>query len=133
MGRPSLAGFYHLPSSLDRQFISLRREPSAGEKISIATSGEYRNYIYDKTGNKITHTLNPITKKSIVNDSLSVTVISKKTAAHADALATAFNVMSIDNALELANSFEIAAMFIIQDADKLEFIYTDAWYYSANE
>ena len=106
---------------------------TAGEKISIATSGEYRNYIYDKTGNKITHTLNPVTKKSIVNDSLSVTVISKKTAAHADALATAFNVMSIDNALELANSFEIAAMFIIQDADKLEFIYTDAWYYSANE
>jgi hypothetical protein len=41
--------------------------------------------------------------------------------------------MPIDNAVELANSFEIAAMFIIQDADKLEFIYTDAWYYSANE
>ena len=34
MGRSSLAGFYHLPSSLDRQFISLRREPSAVEKSS---------------------------------------------------------------------------------------------------
>ena len=104
-----------------------------GKKISIATSGEYRNYTYDKTGGRITHTLNPITKKSILNDSLSVTVVSKVSAAHADALATAFNVMSTNNAIKVANDNEIAAMFIIQEADKLEFRYTDAWYYSKNE
>lgn len=104
-----------------------------GKKISIATSGEYRNYTFDKTGKRITHTLNPITKKSILNDSLSVTVVSKVSAAHADALATAFNVMSTNNAIKVANDNEIAAMFIMQEADKLEFRYTDAWYYSEYE
>jgi thiamine biosynthesis lipoprotein ApbE len=60
-------------------------------------------------------------------------VVSKVSAAHADALATAFNVMSTNNAIKVANDNEIAAMFIIQEADKLEFRYTDAWYYSKYE
>jgi thiamine biosynthesis lipoprotein ApbE len=60
-------------------------------------------------------------------------VVSKVSAAHADALATAFNVMSTNNAIKVANDNEIAAMFIMQEADKLEFRYTDAWYYSEYE
>jgi thiamine biosynthesis lipoprotein len=43
--------------------------------IAIASSGEYRNYISDKNGNKKTHTINPKTLKSIENEILSVSVI----------------------------------------------------------
>ena len=104
-----------------------------GEKISIATSGEYRNYNFSSEGKKVTHTINPATKLSINNDALSVTVISKQSAAHADALATAFNVMTTNSAIKIANENNLAVLFIVQDSDYLNFIYTDAWYYSKYE
>ena len=59
--------------------------------------------------------------------------ILKKSAAHADALATAFNVMTTNSAIKLANENNLAVLFIVQDSDYLNFIYTDAWYYSKYE
>ena len=98
-------------------------------KLSIATSGEYRNFKYNDDGSKISHTINPINYKSISNDILSVTTLSIHSAANADALATAFNVMGVEKGLAMANKNDLAVMFIIKSNDNLmRFIYSDKWY-----
>ena len=102
--------------------------PKNINKISVATSGEYRNFKFDGA-NKITHTINPINGKSINNDALSVTVLSTVSSAHADAFATAFNVLSISESLELANNENIALMLIIDGVNgQNEFIFSNKWY-----
>lgn len=102
--------------------------PKNINKISVATSGEYRNFKFDGV-DKITHTIDPINGKSINNDALSVTVLSTVSSAHADAFATAFNVLSISESLELANNENIALMLIIDGVNgQNEFIFSNKWY-----
>ena len=96
--------------------------------IAIASSGEYRNYISDKNGNKKTHTINPKTLKSIENEILSVSVISDISATYADAYATAFNAMGAELALSLANKEDIALMLIVNNSDNVEILYSNKWY-----
>lgn len=67
---------------------------------SMATSGNYRNY-KEKDGVKYVHTINPSTGWPEVNNTLSVSVIAKDCAT-ADAYATAFMVMGVDKAYEIA-------------------------------
>ncbi len=54
----------------------------------IATSGNYRNYLTDKTGTRHGHTISPLTGQPIQTDIVSATVIAP-TCAEADALGTA--------------------------------------------
>ena len=98
------------------------------EFLAIASSGEYRNFIYDNSGNKITHTINPKTLTSINNDVLSVTVISETSATYADAFATAFNAMGVDNAMKVSNENNISTMIIYRDKNNVNTIYSDKWY-----
>ena len=102
--------------------------PKNINKISVATSGEYRNFKFEGI-DRITHTINPITGKSINDDALSVTVLSTVSSAHADAFATALNVLSVSESLELANNENIALMLIIDgvNSDK-DFIFSNKWY-----
>ena len=66
---------------------------------------------------------------SINNDALSVTVLSTASSAHADAFATAFNVLNISESLELANNENIALMLIIDGVNgQNEFIFSNKWY-----
>lgn len=67
---------------------------------SMATSGNYRNF-KEKDGVKYVHTINPKTGWPEVNNTLSVSVIAKDCAT-ADAYATAFMVMGVDSAYEIA-------------------------------
>ena len=78
----------------------------------VATSGDYRNY-FEQDGVRYSHTIDPRTGYPIDHNLVSVTVIDQS-AARADALATAFDVMGVDQALLLANSEGIAALFIIK-------------------
>ncbi len=82
---------------------------------AIATSGDYRNF-FEQNGQRYSHTIDPRTGRPIVHNLASVTVI-HSSAAMADALATAFNVMGAEQARLLANSKDIAAFFIIKQGD----------------
>lgn len=80
----------------------------------LATSGNYRNYREDDSGNKYTHIINPLTGENTVSSLLSATVI-EDSCAYADALATMFIVMGLENAREFAERNNIAALFIYSD------------------
>lgn len=54
---------------------------------AIATSGNYRRFHLDEDGNKVAHTISPITGYSVVSELLSATVVAP-TCAEADAAAT---------------------------------------------
>ncbi len=83
------------------------------EDQAIATSGDYRNY-FEEEGVRFSHTIDPITGRSVKHNIASVSVIAT-TAAEADALATALNAMGFDKAQALTNRENIAAYFILYD------------------
>jgi len=79
--------------------------------ISVATSGNYRNYI-EVNGKRYGHTINPYTGYPEINDLLSVSVLAP-TCALADAYATAFMVMGVEKTdAFLTKHPEIKAYFI---------------------
>ena len=83
---------------------------------SMATSGNYRNFRYEG-GQKIAHTIDPRTGYPVQHSLLSATVIADDCAT-ADAYATAFMVIGIDQAMELCNQENgIEAYFIYSDSD----------------
>ncbi|MCD8193287.1 MAG: FAD:protein FMN transferase, partial [Tannerellaceae bacterium] len=69
-------------------------------KAGLATSGDYRNY-YIKEGRKYAHTIDPRTGYPAAQNILSATVIAPDCMT-ADAYATAFMVMGIEQACEVA-------------------------------
>lgn len=95
--------------------------------MAIATSGEYRNYKISDT-NKVTHTIDPKTLKSIDSKILSVTVAHEYSATYADALATAFNVIGYPDAIKYANNNNIALMLVVDIDGGAEFIFSNKWY-----
>jgi len=84
-------------------------------KGGIATSGDYRNY-FEVEGRRFSHTIDPATGYPIAHTLASVTVVAAS-AAKADALATAINVLGPDRGYTLAVNKKIAAYFIIRHKD----------------
>lgn len=79
--------------------------------LGLATSGNYRNYYY-KDGKKYAHTIDPRTGYPVQHNILSSTVIAKDCMT-ADALATAFMVMGLEEAEAFCKANpEIDAYFI---------------------
>ena len=68
---------------------------------ALATSGNYRRFYYNAEGERISHTLNPLTGHSHTTTLLSATVIAPRCAT-ADALATAFMASDEEDAIALA-------------------------------
>ncbi|MBQ0080350.1 MAG: FAD:protein FMN transferase [Alistipes sp.] len=81
---------------------------------SVATSGNYRRFKVDASGNKIVHTLNPKSGKSVCSSLLSATVLAPR-CADADAMATMFMAMGADDAHLLAERMRdsVKVYFII--------------------
>ena len=79
-------------------------------------------------GNKITHTINPNTLKSIENNNLSITVVDTNSVTYADAYATAFNAMGKEKAIKIANRNDIALMVIFDDGYGQDIVYSNKWY-----
>ena len=92
--------------------------------VGIATSGNYRNFYY-KDGKKYAHTIDPRTGYPVQHNILSATVIAKDCMS-ADAYATAFMVMGLEEAERFANAHpDIDACFIYTDENgKLQTYYT---------
>jgi thiamine biosynthesis lipoprotein len=79
---------------------------------AMATSGDYRAY-YEVDGRRLSHTIDPRTGRPIEHGLASVTVVASD-AAHADALATALNVLGPEAGYAMARSQGIAAYFIVR-------------------
>ena len=87
---------------------------------AIATSGNYRNF-YEQDGQKIAHTIDPRTGHPVQRSILSATVLAPDCAT-ADAYATAFMVVGLDEAKQiLAKHPELQAYFICKEADEKTF------------
>ena len=96
----------------ERQTMAAIRQPiNNGNKMYLATSGNYRNsVIFD--GKHYSHTIDPTTGEPIVGGAPSVTVAAESVA-HADAWATALTAMPYKKALASAEKHNIAALFVI--------------------
>ena len=89
---------------------------------ALATSGNYRRYYTDSQGNKITHTINPKTGKSIHSRLLSATVVCDK-CVEADAMATMFMAMGDREAVLLADELKhqgVQVYFILANGEEYE-------------
>jgi thiamine biosynthesis lipoprotein len=83
---------------------------------SLATSGSYRKY-YEKEGQKFSHTIDPKTGRPVKHNLISVTVIANESAL-ADAYATAFMVMGVEQSISFIEShpeLELEAYFITDE------------------
>ena len=82
---------------------------------AMATSGNYRNFYY-KDGKRFAHTIDPKSGYPVEHSLLSATVFAKSCAV-ADAYATAFMVMGLDDAKKVLNQHsELLAYFIYSDS-----------------
>lgn len=87
------------------------------ENQALATSGSYRKY-FEMDGKRYSHAISPKTGRPVDHNLLSVTVMASD-AATADALATAFLVMGLDEAKKhIAYTQGIEAYFIYWTPDK---------------
>ena len=83
-------------------------------QLAMATSGNYRNF-YEKDGKKYAHTIDPRTGFPVQHSLLSSTVLAQDCAT-ADAYATAFMVLGMDEAKKVLQEHnELMAFFIYTD------------------
>ncbi|WP_199508093.1 MULTISPECIES: FAD:protein FMN transferase [unclassified Psychrobacter] len=96
----------------ERETIAAIRQPiKSDNQMHLATSGNYRNSIVF-SGERYSHTIDPLTGKPIVGGAPSVTVSAESVGA-ADAWATALTAMPYPKALETAKKNNIAALFVV--------------------
>jgi thiamine biosynthesis lipoprotein len=94
-------------------------------EMSIATSGDYRNY-FEQDGVRYSHTIDPITGKPIHHRLVSVTVLSPECMA-ADGLSTGLNVLGPERGLALANLLGIPVFMIVKTDQGFEERYSEAF------
>jgi len=94
------------------------------EDIGVATSGDYRNFFEDG-GRRFSHLIDPRTGYPIEHDLVSATVVHPSTMI-ADAWATALMVVGTEEALRLADVYELAVFLISREDDQLVSSYNDA-------
>jgi thiamine biosynthesis lipoprotein len=93
---------------------------------SIATSGTYRQR-YETGGKHYSHLIDPRTGRPITHRTVSVSV-RHKDCAHADAWSTALNVLGAEAGLPLAERIQLAAQFVVEQADgKLVVLQSSGW------
>jgi thiamine biosynthesis lipoprotein len=83
---------------------------------ALATSGDYRNY-YEVEGRRVSHTIDPRTGRPIEHTLASVTLVDPRSCAHADATATALNVLGPTEGFATAERLQLAAYFIVREGD----------------
>ncbi len=83
----------------------------------LATSGNYRKYTIDNQGNKVVHTISPITGQSVISNLLSATVVADN-ATDADAYGTLFMVIGLDASKEFLGAHpELDAYLVYGNQD----------------
>lgn len=92
---------------------------------AMATSGDYRNY-RELDGKRVSHTIDPRTGRPISHGLASVSVVHDD-CAHADAWATALNVLGPVDGPRVAQSNGIAALFVTRQGDSFVTTATPTW------
>lgn len=91
--------------------------------VSLATSGNYMNFYY-KNGRKYAHTIDPRTGKPVQHSLLSASVLASDCAT-ADAYATSFMVMGLEQAKKLLEKQpRLKAYFIYEDQGEMKVWYS---------
>lgn len=101
------------------------QEVIASTNLSMATSGNYRQFYYEN-GLRRSHTIDPRTGYPVNHNLLSATVIAPS-CMRADALATACMVLGVDSALLLINALPETECYLIYapaDSDTLAVLHT---------
>lgn len=83
--------------------------------MSLATSGDYRNYFEDQ-GVRYSHTIDPTTGRPVQHLLATVSVVAD-TCMEADALATALLVMGEEKGYDWCEDHDVAALFLIRTKD----------------
>ncbi|MEZ4937360.1 MAG: FAD:protein FMN transferase [Crocinitomicaceae bacterium] len=95
------------------------------DEKALATSGNYRKF-YEKNGVKYAHTINPKTGYPVQHSLLSATVVAEN-CAYADAFATMFMVIGVDESMEFVKKhpeLNLAVYFIFNNQkNRLEVAY----------
>ena len=99
---------------------------NSGKFIGIATSGDYLNFKY-LDGELVSHSIDPRITKSKDNNVLSVTVLDESSVSRADAFATAFNIMSLDESVELSESLGIKVKIIYISDGLIKYFESKSW------
>lgn len=99
-----------LPDALSRR---VRRAVELHD-LSIATSGDYRNY-YERDGKRYSHTIDPRSAAPVRHALASVSVV-HKSCAEADAWATALSVLGPEEGMVVAERERLAALFLVRTA-----------------
>ena len=81
------------------------------DSMSLATSGNYRKFWVDSSGQKVVHTIDPETGRPVISNVLSASIIASN-ATLADALATACMVAG-SNAMQLVAQFPDVEAYLI--------------------
>ena len=90
---------------------------------AMATSGNYRNFYY-KDGKRYAHTINPKTGYPVKHTLLSATVIAKDCAT-ADAYATSFMVLGMEETKKVLEKHPELMVYLIYANDKGE---NEVWF-----
>ncbi len=85
--------------------------------VGVATSGDYRNFFVED-GVRYSHLIDPRTSQPIEHDLVSVTVVHPSTMI-ADAWATALMIVGTEEALRLADIYELGVLLISRDGELL--------------
>ena len=85
------------------------------ENAALATSGDYRNY-RERDGVRYSHTIDPRTLKPISHNVASISVIAP-TVMEADGWATALNVVGEEEALRLAEEYDLGLYMLLREED----------------
>lgn len=95
--------------------------------MSVATSGNYRRF-YIKDGQRYSHTIDPKTGYPVKHGLLSTTVIAPNCMT-ADAFATAFMVLGVEESMKIANNDSTLEAYFIYSTEKdsINIIYTDGF------
>ncbi len=93
--------------------------------LSIATSGDYRNY-FEQEGIRFSHTIDPKTGKPITHNLVSITVLADDCMS-ADGLSTGLNVLGPEAGFALAEKMDIPVFMIVKTDKGFEERYTKAF------
>lgn len=97
----------------------------SGEPMSLVTSGTYRHY-FDSDGKRYSHILDARTGKPVEHSTVSVAIIHPNPTL-ADAWSTALQCLGSQEGMQVAQSNQLAVLFIDQQGDQLQEIASPAW------
>ncbi|WP_370588194.1 FAD:protein FMN transferase [Xenorhabdus sp. TS4] len=93
--------------------------------MSVATSGDYRNY-FEQNGVRYSHTINPKTGRPITHNLVSITVIAP-TCMSADGFSTGLDVLGPEKGMEVAEKLNIPVFMIVKTKEGFEERYNTAF------